>query len=63
MFILKLVPQYLVLDEEMYRREDGVKFICSPPIREKSNQEKLWEGIQQGYIQTVATDHCSFNYK
>ena len=56
-------PQYLVLDEEMYNREDGVKFICSPPIREKSNQKKLWEGIQQGYIQTIATDHCSFNYK
>lgn len=56
-------PQYLVLDEEMYNREDGVKYICSPPIREKINQEKLWEGIEQGYIQTVATDHCSFNYK
>lgn len=56
-------PQYLVLDEESYKREDGVKFICSPPIREKSNQERLWEGIQQGYIQTVATDHCSFNYQ
>lgn len=56
-------PQYLVLDEEMYNREDGVKYICSPPIREKINQEKLWKGIEQGYIQTVATDHCSFNYK
>lgn len=56
-------PQYLVLDEDLYNRKDGVKYICSPPIREKSHQDKLWEGIQNGYIQTIATDHCSFNYE
>ena len=56
-------PQYLVLDEDLYNRKDGVKYICSPPIRENSHQDKLWEGIQNGYIQTIATDHCSFNYE
>lgn len=57
-------PQYLVLDEEKYNlpNKEGVKYILSPPLREKSNQEALWKGIQKGYIQTVATDHCSFNY-
>lgn len=56
-------PQYLLLDESLYNLEDGVKYICSPPIRKKLNQEKLWEGIINGYIQTIATDHCSFDYK
>lgn len=55
-------PQYLVLDETSYMKEDGVKYICSPPMREKYNQEELWKGIKEGYIQTIATDHCSFNY-
>ena len=57
-------PQYLVLDESCYSlpENEGLKYICSPPIREKHHQEKLWEGIREGYIQTVATDHCSFNF-
>lgn len=57
-------PQYLVLDETCYSlpENEGLKYICSPPIREKGHQEKLWEGIREGYIQTVATDHCSFNF-
>ena len=57
-------PQYLVLDESCYSlpENEGLKYICSPPIREKYHQEKLWEGIREGYIQTVATDHCSFSF-
>lgn len=57
-------PQYLILDESCYSlpENEGLKYICSPPIREKGHQEKLWEGIREGYIQTVATDHCSFNF-
>ncbi|MCF2625670.1 dihydropyrimidinase [Fusobacterium perfoetens] len=57
-------PQYLVLDESCYSlpESEGLKYICSPPIRDKHHQEKLWEGIREGYIQTVATDHCSFSF-
>ena len=33
------------------------------PLREKSNQEKLWRGIRNGDIQVVATDHCPFSYE
>ncbi|WP_251860222.1 dihydropyrimidinase [Clostridium sp. Marseille-Q2269] len=56
-------PQYLFLDEEKYKGEDndGLKYILSPPLREKSNQDGLWKGIQDGYIQVIATDHCPFN--
>ena len=58
-------PQYLVLDESCYSlgENEGLKYICSPPIRKKYHQEKLWEGIREGYIQTVATDHCSFSFE
>lgn len=55
-------PQYLVLDESCYLREDGVKFILSPPLREKQNNTLLWEDIAKGCIDTVATDHCPFDY-
>lgn len=57
--------QYLVLDEELYNQEgtEGLKYVMSPPLRHKSNQEKLWNGIKNGDIQVVATDHCPFSYE
>jgi dihydropyrimidinase len=55
-------PQYLALDESMYLREDGLKFILSPPLRKKENNALLWEDIEAGRIDTVATDHCPFDY-
>lgn len=55
-------PQYLVLDESKYLYE-GAKYIMSPPLRKKENNEALWEGLKDGTISTVATDHCPFFYE
>lgn len=57
-------PQYLLMDDHVYSQPDfeGAKFVCSPPIRKKEDQEALWEGIINGEIQTIATDHCSYNF-
>ncbi len=35
----------------------------SPPLRKKEDINYLWEGLSSGDIQTVGTDHCSFNFK
>jgi dihydropyrimidinase len=58
-------PQYLLFDREVYERPnfEGAKFVMSPPIRGKKDQEALWAGLRDGYIQTVATDHCPFHFK
>ncbi len=53
-------PQYLFFTEEDLERPDGAKWICSPPMRTKADQTRLWEGLVEGVIQTVATDHCPF---
>ncbi len=55
--------QYLILDASLYEREDGAKWVMSPPLREKKDQETLWAGINQGLVQVVATDHCPFNWE
>lgn len=60
--LVETCPQYLVLTEECYEREDGLKYIMSPPLRTKEDCEALWEGLADGSIQVVATDHCPFNY-
>lgn len=54
-------PQYLNFTCDVYKREDGRNFVCSPPIKNKESQDALWQGIKDGYIQTVATDHCPFS--
>ncbi len=60
---LETCPQYLVLDESMYDAPDGAKFVMSPPLRNKVDQEALWRGLQEGEIETIGTDHCSFTMK
>jgi len=58
-------PQYLLLDESKYFQEDSesAKFIMSPPLRPKYHKTSLWNALRIGIIQTVGTDHCTFNLK
>ena len=57
-------PQYLLLDREYYERPnfEGAKWVMSPPLRTKGDQEALWAAIRDGFIQTIATDHCPFDF-
>ena len=55
-------PQYLFFNIEHLRRSDGSKWICSPPMRSPRDNARLWEGLQDGTIQVVGTDHCPFFY-
>ena len=55
-------PQYLLLDDTNYLREDALKYIMSPPLRKEADEAALWEGLAKDDIQIVGTDHCPFNY-
>jgi dihydropyrimidinase len=53
-----------MLDASLYERNfEGAKWVMSPPLRQKKDQEALWSGIRQGTIQVVATDHCPFRWE
>lgn len=61
-------PQYLLLDDSKYEQKEkdnfeGAKFVMSPPLRKSYDQEALWKALASGEINTIATDHCSFNFK
>ncbi|HKO01146.1 MAG TPA: dihydropyrimidinase [Thermoanaerobaculia bacterium] len=58
-------PQYLFLDYSVYEKPDfeGAKWVMTPPIREKFNQDKLWRGLQGNDLQVISTDHCPFCFK
>lgn len=49
-------PHYLYFDSE--RIPDGAtEFKCAPPIREHANRERLWEGVRDGRIAAIVSDH------
>jgi dihydropyrimidinase len=58
-------PQYLALSTDNFDVPgfEGAKFVCSPPLRDKSNWPTLWAGLRTGDLATVASDHAAFNYK
>jgi dihydropyrimidinase len=56
--------QYLLLDDSYYEKDfESAKWVMSPPLRKKKDQETLWAGINQGLVNIVATDHCPFMWK
>jgi dihydropyrimidinase len=56
--------QYLLLDKSHAELPgfEGAKYVMSPPLREKSNQQVLWNGLRSGLVNTVATDHAPFDF-
>ena len=53
-------PQYLEFTSEVYKREDGRNFVCSPPMKGEASRQALWAAVKRGDIDTIATDHCPF---
>ena len=55
-------PQYLYLSAERYEDlpEVAARYVCAPPLRDRWHQEELWEGLANGALQVVSTDHCPF---
>jgi dihydropyrimidinase len=58
-------PQYLFLDYSYYEQEgfEGAKYVMTPPLRDRSNQEQLWKGLRGNDLQVISTDHCPFCFK
>ena len=57
-------PQYLFLTNEDLDAEgfEGAKCICSPPPRDRANQQVIWDGLQSGVFQVFSSDHAPFRY-
>jgi len=56
-------PQYLEFTNDFYKRKDGLKGIMTPPFRLKKDNRALWQGIQNGSVTCMGTDHCVFTLK
>ena len=63
--VAETCPQYLLLDHSWYEKEnfEGAKWVMTPALREKWNQDSLWQGLQFRDLETIGTDHCPFCFK
>src|SRR5207249_9433897 len=39
------------------------RFKCAPPIREQENRERLWEGLREGLIDIIGSDHSPVSHE
>jgi dihydropyrimidinase len=58
--IAETCTHYLLFAEEMLEREDGIKWICSPPLRDQSNQDRLWAALRDGRVSMVTSDDAAY---
>jgi dihydropyrimidinase len=58
-------PQYLFLSYDNYEEPGfaGAKYVMSPPLRDKAQQDRLWRGLAFDDLQVISTDHCPFCMK
>jgi len=58
-------PQYLLLDYSLYEKDgfEGAKYVMTPPLRDRENQEQLWRGLRGNDLQVISTDHCPFCFR
>jgi dihydropyrimidinase len=40
---------------------EGARYVCSPPLRKRHNQDLLWAALDRGVLESISTDHCPFN--
>jgi dihydropyrimidinase len=61
---IESVIPHLVLDKSFAERGgfEGAKYVMSPPLREKEQQEFLWRALKDRTISTIATDHAPFDF-
>lgn len=53
-------PQYLFFQAQALAGVDGAGWVCSPPLRGREDNARLWQALAGGELQVVATDHCPF---
>lgn len=54
---------YLAFTVDQLKEPDAIKWVCSPPLREKSHQDKLWEAINDGRLVQVVSDDAAYSWE
>ena len=52
---------YLTLTKDVYKGKDGHNFICSPPLRSQKDVEAMWQGVVDGTLSIISSDHVGYS--
>jgi dihydropyrimidinase len=57
--------QYFFIDQSFLEKPnfEGAKYVYTPPPRDKSNQDVLWNAVRTNVLQAISTDHCAYLFK
>jgi dihydropyrimidinase len=54
---------YLLFSDAVLERTDGIKWVCSPPLRDREAIDDLWRGVADGRIKMVTSDDAAFSWE
>lgn len=54
-------PQYLTLDDSVFKKKNGHYYATCPQIKTKRDSLLLWRALKDGAISVIATDSCTFD--
>jgi dihydropyrimidinase len=57
---VETAPHYLLLTNDLLKKEEAQKYLMTPPLRKKVDNSALWQGLKDKDINVIATDHCAF---
>ena len=61
--IAETCTHYIVFTNEMLYQDDGLKWICSPPLRDQETQDQLWRGLRDGRLVQVTSDDAAYSWE
>lgn len=53
-------PHYLLMTVDILEQPRAERFLCSPPQRSTDDQQALWDGIADGTISLITSDHAPY---
>lgn len=54
---------YLAFTVDQLKQPEAIKWVCSPPLREQSHQDKLWEALDDGRLVQVVSDDAAYSWE
>lgn len=60
-FLFESCPHYFEFQQDRLSGEEGNLFVMTPPLRKAEDSRRLWEGLSNGRISILSTDHCPYH--
>ncbi|MBA2476781.1 MAG: amidohydrolase family protein [Actinobacteria bacterium] len=61
--IAEACAHHLLLDESCYERPDPGRWLIVPPLRSRFHVDALWDGVHDGTLDTIGSDHAQVAYQ